>query len=734
MAIGLGNGGTIHVGGGSSGTIVKSSEFYDTTSGTWTVSEDLPDNLYGSGSIRVGEKLYLIGGKNGSGYTNKLFSAYLPTPAANLFFKDGNATAEANLSTFGLSTGGITLGMLGKELLEKIGLASNPATEKGRLLAVPYNTEPPSGYLLYEKNMSVAGGPVIDLYFLDANHTGRIKPKMLGSALAEKFELESPILLPPGLTRTLDHFENPSTELTALQRKDRDVFHTWSEVAQVGRARRSPNGGVSLNGKMYFIGGFKGSTNMDRYDPATNVWTSLPALPNGRNNPAATVLNGKIYVMGENTYVNIFDPSNNSWSLGTPVPETINGTAAITVGGKIYLMGGAQGSTVLKVNYMFDPVTNLWTKKADMPIARHSHTVEYYNGRIWVLAGDYMVYKRPRPTTTVQSYDPKTDEWRVEADMIHSRHIPNAWNANGRLYIGGSRKPYKNYIDVYNPFAQRWESFGNTPYNPGGGGDSVLNDKAYLISGSPGDGSFSKKVHAADLLIPRDLYFRTIQSSPANRIPSNLRINTPTEFSENLPVGSVIGTFKANDADGDDLTFQIAQGPGSNTHALFSLDFNGTLKTAVPFDYENNATQYVIRVLVKDDKNASIQKSFLFSLIDVYEAPPNSPPSGLKNNHSLSMNENLPIGTPINHFSAHDPDGNASLAFFLVDGNASLNNHLFLLEMNGTLRTAALFDYESNRSTYFIRIQARDDRNASIEKILFHFPDQPGRRSRWRRH
>ena len=87
---------------------------------------------------------------------------------------------------------------------------------------------------------------------MDVNHTGRIKPKMLGSALAEKFELESPILLPPGLTRTLDHFENPSTELSALQRKDRDIFHTWSEVAQVGRARRSPNGGVSLNGKMYF--------------------------------------------------------------------------------------------------------------------------------------------------------------------------------------------------------------------------------------------------------------------------------------------------------------------------------------------------------------------------------------------------------------------------------------------------------------------------------------------------
>ena len=193
-------------------------------------------------------------------------------------------------------------------------------------------------------------------------------------------------------------------------------------------------------------------------------------------------------------------------------------------------------------------------------------------------------------------------------------------------------------------------------------------------------------------------------------------MNTPTEFSENLPVGSVIGTFKANDSDGDNLTYQIAQGLGSNTHTLFSLDLNGTLKTAAPFDYENNATQYLIRVLVKDDKNASIQKSFLLTLLDVYEAPPNSPPSGLMNNISLSMDENLPTGTQINHFSAYDPDGNASLAFFLVDGNASLDNHLFLLERNGTLRTAALFDYESNRSSYFIRVQARDDRNASIEK------------------
>ena len=120
---------------------------------------------------------------------------------------------------------------------------------------------------------------------------------------------------------------------------------------------------------------------------------------------------------------------------------------------------------------MFDPVTNLWTKKATCPLPA--------TPTLWNITTEESGYSQelyglqtPTPHNHRAGYDPKTDEWQVEADMIHSRHIPNAWNANGRLYIGGSHRPYKNYIDVYNPFAQRWESFGNTPYNPGSG-DSV---------------------------------------------------------------------------------------------------------------------------------------------------------------------------------------------------------------------------------------------------------------------
>ena len=70
----------------------------------------------------------------------KSIRADLPAPAMNLYFKEGNATAEAELSTLGMTDGSVTLGQLAPDALTKIGLDHNPATAEGSLLAVPWNT------------------------------------------------------------------------------------------------------------------------------------------------------------------------------------------------------------------------------------------------------------------------------------------------------------------------------------------------------------------------------------------------------------------------------------------------------------------------------------------------------------------------------------------------------------------------------------------------------------------
>ena len=64
-------------------------------------------------------------------------------------------------------------------------------------------------------------------------------------------------------------------------------------------------------------------------------------------------------------------------------------------------------------------------------------------------------------------------------------------------------------------------------------------------------------------------------------------------------------------------------------------------------------------------------------------------------------------------FTAHDPEGD-SLTYHLVSGTGHGNNSMFTMETNGTLRTAAEFDYESYQ-TLNVRVKALDPSNESVE-------------------
>ena len=92
-----------------------------------------------------------------------------------------------------------------------------------------------------------------------------------------------------------------------------------------------------------------------------------------------------------------------------------------------------------------------------------------------------------------------------------------------------------------------------------------------------------------------------------------------------------------------------------------------------------------------------------------------TPPSDLNATAPLAFAENQPAGTEVGEFNATDPDVNATLTYYLVSGAGDGNNSLFILETNGTLRTATIFDYESNASNYSIRVQVRNEFNAIME-------------------
>ena len=102
-----------------------------------------------------------------------------------------------------------------------------------------------------------------------------------------------------------------------------------------------------------------------------------------------------------------------------------------------------------------------------------------------------------------------------------------------------------------------------------------------------------------------------------NRPPRDLNSTAVLAFSENQPVGTVIGEFNATDPDGDAITYHFVN--GENNNSLFSLDTNGTLKTATTFDYESNNSSYTITVQAKDELNATTEGNFTVTLLDVFE-------------------------------------------------------------------------------------------------------------------
>ena len=73
---------------------------------------------------------------------------------------------------------------------------------------------------------------------------------------------------------------------------------------------------------------------------------------------------------------------------------------------------------------------------------------------------------------------------------------------------------------------------------------------------------------------------------------------------------------------------------------------------------------------------------------------------GLSSSGELSVAENQPVGSTVTSFTATDPDANATLLYYLYDGNGTPGNALFALDLNGTLRTASIL---TTRPTPVIR-------------------------------
>jgi N-acetylneuraminic acid mutarotase len=88
----------------------------------------------------------------------------------------------------------------------------------------------------------------------------------------------------------------------------------------------------------------------------------------------------------------------------------------------------------------YDPPSDRWTRKQDMPHRLHHMALAEAGGCIYMFGGFTLPEKgKPAwvPVDQAWEYDPQVDRWRALAPLPGSRGAANAVHVNGRIHVDG---------------------------------------------------------------------------------------------------------------------------------------------------------------------------------------------------------------------------------------------------------------------------------------------------------
>jgi RNA polymerase sigma factor (sigma-70 family) len=257
---------------------------------------------------------------------------------------------------------------------------------------------------------------------------------------------------------------------------------TWARKANMPTARLGLSTGV-VNGKVYAIGGglhWPGGpylSTVEAYDPAKDTWTKKADMPTARMDLSVSVVDGIVYAIGgyngaDLSTVEAYDPAKDTWTRKTDMPTARQRLSTSVVDGTIYAISGGTGHPPIVNNIFstveaYDPETDTWTRKADIPTARGSFSTSVVDGIIYAIGG------RRRnggfvDLSTVEAYDPATDTWTIKEDMPTARYWFAASVVNGIIYvIGGWTGDWDGSclpaVEAYDPATDTWAKKTDMP-------------------------------------------------------------------------------------------------------------------------------------------------------------------------------------------------------------------------------------------------------------------------------
>jgi N-acetylneuraminic acid mutarotase len=281
--------------------------------------------------------------------------------------------------------------------------------------------------------------------------------------------------------------------------------------------KRSEAQGIAVGGKLYVFGGYKDSTfvpqvRSDVYDPATNTWKQIANLPIATTHAGVASIDGSIYVAGgyitnggsgqifATTNVWRYDIASNTWSASTPLPAARGSGALVALGTTLHFFGGADASRVDKGDHwILDTASGSpsWVASVALPNARSHMGYVALNGKVWAVGGQKGVDANLVTQNSVHVWDPAFPTmWIPMANLPRAlSHISTTTVvADGRIVVMAGEVLHGTSISdvsAYDPISNTWRSLSPLPAKRYSGVGGWINNKLLYTGGSMSTTTYS---------------------------------------------------------------------------------------------------------------------------------------------------------------------------------------------------------------------------------------------------
>lgn len=486
MAAATGSKGVIYLFGGTSGATV---EAYNPVTNSWAGELDLPEALTSpSAATGADGKIYVFDAKQ-----ELVPNPPLP-PSLQFVSKVYAYDPIANTWT-------------SKKAMPIPSTGSSAVTAGNGLIYV-FGGSSPSGY----SSAVEAYNPATDTWSSKAS-----MPNLTGYAAAA--------LGADGLIYVLGG-TNTSGVLSTVQIYN-PVTDSWTSKSSMPVGIHHAAATTGADGQIYLFGGEDNSLptpnvfqTVYAYHPATDTWTNVGNLPEGRISPAAAVSNGQLYVFGGRTTQNfssalatagnwkintgfgstpiqvtdqaplvtvlsispaagtVFsgdvatftDPGGNQlasnysaaidWGDGTSADKvgtvSLSGGQFTVSGNHTYASGGPQTITVTVTDDGGVAGANTWTSGTSLLTGRRASAAALGSDEQFYVFGG-VAGGTAGQIAAVEGFNPATNSWSSKADMpVANNGVTAVSGPDGRIYVLGGNLPH--VFAAYNPAADSWQT------------------------------------------------------------------------------------------------------------------------------------------------------------------------------------------------------------------------------------------------------------------------------------